>query len=87
MSTKPAAKVQEFPADSLEKIAYTSVDTIPTVEPNDQVRLGYHVWRWLLRKEGTIEQTVKESGSRLKITPSEAAAIITESLKKQGVVQ
>jgi hypothetical protein len=87
MSTKPAAKVQEFPADSLEKIAYASVSTIPTVEPNDQSRLGYHVWRWLLSKEGTIEQTVKESGSRLKVKTADAAAIITESLKKQGIIQ
>lgn len=87
MSTKPASKVQEFPADSLEKIAYASVSTIPTVEPNDRNRLGYHVWRWLTRKEGTIEQAVLESGSRLTIKPAEAAAIITESLKKQGIIQ
>ncbi len=87
MSTKPASKVQEFPAESLEKIAYTSVSTIPTVEPNDRNRLGYHIWRWLTRREGTIEQAVLESGSRLTITPTEASAIITESLKKQGAIQ
>jgi hypothetical protein len=87
MSTKPAAKVQDFPSESTEKIAYSSVSTIPTVEPNDQVRLGYHVWRWLTKKEGTIEQAVKESGSRMTISVAEAAAIITESLKKQGAIQ
>jgi hypothetical protein len=87
MSTKPASKVQEFPADSLEKIAYASVSTIPTVEPNDRNRLGYHIWRWLTRKEGTVEQAVLESGSRLTIKPAEAAAVITESLKKQGIIQ
>jgi len=30
---------------------------------------------------------VKESGSRLKMSPAEAAAIIAESLKKQGIIQ
>ncbi|MFI5252007.1 MAG: hypothetical protein ACHQQQ_06185 [Bacteroidota bacterium] len=87
MSTKPAAKVQESPTGSMEKIAYASVSSIPTIEPNDQNRLGYHIWRWLLKKEGSIENAVKESGSRLKITTSEAAKIITESLKKQGIIQ
>lgn len=87
MGTKPAAKVREFAAETLEKIAYTSVSAIPTVEPNDQNRLGYHVWRYLLNKQGTIENVVKESGSRLTISQTEAARIITEALKKQGAIQ
>ena len=87
MGTKPAAKVKEAAAGSLETIAYASVSAIPTVEPNDRNRLGYHVWRWLLSKQGTIEETVKESGSRLSINSAEAANIISESLKKQGAIQ
>ena len=85
MSTKPPSTVQEFPAESLEKIAYTSVSAIPTVEPNDRNRLGYHIWRWLLSKEGTLEQAIAESGSRLNISQVEAAKIISEALNKQGI--
>src|ERR1041385_5396206 len=63
MTTKPPASVHEFSPESLEKIAYLSVSTIPTEEPNDRNRLGYHVYRWLVNKEGTLEQAVVESGS------------------------
>ena len=85
MSTKPAAKVQEAPAGSLEKIAYTSVAGVPTVEPNDQVRLGYCVWRMLAYKEGTLETIIRESGARLSISSLEAQRLIAESLKQQGI--
>ncbi len=84
MSTKPPAAVQASQEGTLEKIAYASVSTIPTEEPNDQHRLGYHVWRWLKNRQGTLEQAVKESGARLKISPQEATKVITESLSKQG---
>ncbi|HLX11239.1 MAG TPA: hypothetical protein VKS81_00365 [Bacteroidota bacterium] len=86
MTTKPPAKVQEAAAESLEKIAYASVSTIATEEPNDQNRLGYHVWRWLKSKEGTLEQAVKESGSRLHVSTADAVKTISESLKKSGVM-
>lgn len=85
MTTKPPSKVQEFPADSLEKIAYNSVSTIPTEEPNDRNRLGYHVWRWLSTKQGTLEQAIHQSGARMHISLSEAEKIIFESLQKQGI--
>jgi hypothetical protein len=87
MTTKPPAKVQESPADSLEKKAYTSVSAIPTEEPNDRNRLGYHIWRWLKERHGTLEQAVVESGSRLHVSSAEAVKTITESLKKQGVLK
>ncbi len=84
MSTKPPSPVQPASPTSLEKIAYTSVSTIPTQEPNDQNRLGYHVWRWLGNKQGTLEQAVLESGARLKISAKEAVKIISEELAKLG---
>ena len=86
MSTKPPAAVQQFPADSLEAKAYASVSTIPTVEPNDQKRLGFHVWRWLKEKQGTLEQAISSSGSRLTISKQQAETIITEALKKSGAL-
>jgi hypothetical protein len=85
MTTKAPAAVQEFPPESLEKKAYTSVSSIPTVEPNDRNRLGFHVWRWLTSKEGTLEQAIAESGSRLQIDRAEAARIIRESLSQLGI--
>lgn len=85
MTTKPPAAVQEAPADSREKIAYASVKDIPTQEPNDRHRLGFHIWRWLDHRHGTIEQAIRESGSRVTIPFSEAATIIADSLRKSGV--
>ena len=85
MTTKAPAPVQEAPADMLEKLAYASVSSIATLEPNDRNRLGYHVWRFLMEKTGTLEQAVAESQARISVTHREAAAIIAESLKKQGV--
>lgn len=85
MTTKPPSSVSEYPGDSIEKIAYTSVRNIPTEEPNDRNRLGYHVWRWLTKKQGTLEQAIHESGCRMKITKGEALQIIREELEKQGI--
>ncbi len=85
MTTKPPIPVQESPSDTMEKIAYASVSAISTVEPNDQYRLGFHVWRWLTSKQGTLEQAIKESGARLLIKQSEALAIIRDSLARHGI--
>lgn len=85
MATKPPPTVKEFPNDTLEKIAYSSVSTIPTQEPNDRNRLGYHVWQWLTNREGTLADAVKISGSRMHISREEALKIIEENLKKQGI--
>ena len=85
MTTKPPSPVQESTPTSLEKIAYASVSAIPVEEPNDRNRLGYHVWRWLTNKEGTLEQAIAESASRLTISQEEALRIISESLQTQGI--
>jgi hypothetical protein len=85
MTTKAPSTVQEYPADSLEKKAYESVGTIQTEEPNDRNRLGYHVWRWLTTKQGTLEQAISESGARIHVSQQEAAKIIREALTKLGI--
>jgi hypothetical protein len=85
MTTKPPASVREFSPESLEKIAYASVNTIPTVEPNDRYRLGYHIFRWLVNKEGTIEEAIASSGSRIQISPKEASKIIHDALQQSGI--
>jgi|WetSurMetagenome_2_1015567.scaffolds.fasta_scaffold411639_1 hypothetical protein len=85
MTTKPPSAVQEAPADAAEKIAYNSVKEIPTEETNDRHRLGYHIWRWMGHRHGTIEQAVLESGSRILIPAKDAARVIAEELKKSGI--
>ena len=85
MTTKAPPAVEAAAEGTLEKIAYASVSGVTTVEPNDQKRLGYHIWRWLTEKQGTIAEAVAESGARLTVSPADAAARITESLKQQGV--
>lgn len=85
MTTKPPPSIKEFPAESLEKIAYNSVSRIPAQEPNDRYRLGYQVLQWLKNRTGTLEDAIKVSGSRIHISRQEALTIITEELKKQGV--
>ncbi len=85
MTTKAPAKVKEFPADSLEKIAYNSVKDVPTVEPNDANRLGYHIWTWLKKKECTLTDAVDRSEARLLIPKDEAVNIIREAFLKFGI--
>ena len=85
MTTKPPPTVKDFPPESLERIAYDSVRSIPTQEPNDRNRLGYHVWRWLMNHEGTLAEAITISGSRIHISQEEALEIISENLKKQGI--
>ncbi len=85
MTTKAPPGVKEFPPDALEKIAYKSVEGVQTVEPNDRNRLGYHIWRWLRTKEGTLEHAVVESGARLLVTADDAVTIVRDGLTKQGI--
>ena len=85
MATKPPSQIKDYPPESLEKIAYASVATVPTVEPNDRNRLGFHVWRWLTSREGTLEQALRESGARLNVSHPDALVIIRDSLVKSGI--
>lgn len=85
MTTIAPPKVKEFDPASLEKIAYSSVKSIPTKEPNDQYRLGYSVWMFLKERKGTLELAVKNSGSRILIPESEVLSIIKKELKTSGM--
>ena len=83
MATIAPTAVKQFDSSTLEKIAYDSVKTIPTKEPNDQYRLGYHIWNYLKEKRGTVADAVKHSGARILIPEKEAAAIIEAALKSR----
>jgi hypothetical protein len=85
MTTKTPSPVAPAAEDTLEKKAYASVKNIPTVEPHDQDRLGYNVWRWLSLKRDPLEVAVRSAGARLLIPEEEAVEKIRENLKKLGV--
>lgn len=85
MTTKAPSSVSQAPEQSLETIAYASVKNIPTVEPHDQDRLGFNVWRWLTVKRDPLEVAVKSAGARLLIPEEEAIRKIRENLNQLGV--
>ena len=85
MTTVAPSKVKEFSATSLEKIAYKSVETILTREPNDQHRLGYCIWKFLSERQGTFEEAIHTAGARILIPESDVVRIVKESLKQSGI--
>ncbi len=86
MATKPPPEVKKYPEDSIESKAYKSVEDIPTREPNDRNRLGFHVWRWLtVKNESTLDEQIKVSGVRLLISEEEAKQKIISKLKELNV--
>lgn len=85
MSTKPASPVQEYPNDSLEKKVYTLAAHIPTLEPNDQLRLAYCVWAWMVERKGTLQQAVHAAGVRSPLTEEEITTILEKHLQEEGL--
>jgi len=85
MTTKAPSPVADFPADSLEQIAYQSVQDVPTQEPNDRHRLGYHIWAWLKERKGTLKDTLRVSGSRILVSDEEALNTIRTFLNSKGI--
>jgi hypothetical protein len=67
----------------LAEKAYASVRAVPTVEPNDRNRLGYHVWLYLRGELTTLEEAVTTARSRFKpktLPVSDVVAHISEQL-------
>ena len=85
MTTRPASAVQDFPDESIEKIAYRSVETLPVREPNDRIRLGYTVWQFLTGSIPTLQEAITVTRARLLITDTEACAIISRKLQESGI--
>ena len=85
MTTRKPSAVQGFTNDTLEKIAYTSVESIPVREPNDHARLGYHIWLFLAGKIPTLDEAIHDAHCRLLITESDASALIAKKLKERGI--
>ena len=51
---------------ALAEKAYASVRSVPTIEPNDRNRLGYHVWLYLRGELTSLEEAVQVARSRFK---------------------
>jgi hypothetical protein len=85
MTTKAPSSVAEYPPNSLEKIAYTAVEGIPTQEPNDRYRLGYNVWMWLVDRKGSLAQAVHTAGSRLHMSEEEVVKMVAQRLTEKGI--
>lgn len=85
MSTKSPSTVKPSAENTLEKIAYAAVATIPTVDPHDQDRLGYNVWRFLTERRDSLEQSVHNAGARLLVSEQEALRTIRDSLRQQNI--
>ncbi len=85
MTTKPPPSVKPSTDAHLEKIAYASVENIPTVEPHDRDRLAYNVWRFLQFRRDPLEIAVRSAGARLLISEQEVIQKITQRLQQSGV--
>jgi hypothetical protein len=85
MATKPPPSVEQFPQDSLERLAYSVVSDIETQEPNDRNRLGYCVWTWLKDRKGTLEEAVRAAGCRTTVSHAEVMVTLRKRLAEKGV--
>jgi len=85
MATKPPPSVEEFSQDSLERLAYSVVSDIETLEPNDRNRLGYSVWTWLKDRKGTLEAAVRAAGCRTTLSHTEVMSILQKRLTEKGI--
>jgi hypothetical protein len=85
MTTKSPSTVIEYPAESLEKIAYSIAAEIPMQEPNDNDRLGYCLWGWLNERRGSLLQTIRAAGTRTKLSNEEIFSFISRRLEEKGV--
>ena len=71
--------------NNVEQIAYESVSSIPTLEKNDNYRLGYNVYQALIGKLESVEVAVKCANVRSEMKPTDICKIIKEKLKSSGV--
>ena len=67
----------------LAERAYASVRAVPTVEPNDRNRLGYHVWLYLRGELPTLKEAIEVARARFKpktLPIEDVVAHVTEQL-------
>lgn len=80
-----ATDINQTSEKDLTKIAYEAVDSIPTLEKNDGIRLGFHVYQLLIGKIESVEEAVKVSNPRSDMSKDDMIKIIKEKLKNAGI--
>jgi hypothetical protein len=85
MTTKAAPTVRLASAESLEKIAYGSVEGIPVDEPHERDRLGYYIFLWVQNRKDPLEMVLRSASIRMKISETEALERIRKYLTEHGV--
>ena len=76
--------VKQSPVDGIEAKAYAAVADIPTLEPNDKNRLGFHVYLFLNRECATLREAVHVAQAGMSISEEEAYTRIAEKLRTEG---
>ena len=77
--------------NALAELAYSAVKNVPTIEPNDRNRLGYHVWLFLRGEIPTLKSAVEQARSRYQPRTLPIEDVITfitnelESLKSGSI--
>ncbi len=80
-----ATDINQTSEKDLTKIAYEAVSSIPTLERNDGIRLGFHVYQLLIGKIESVEEAVKVSNPRSDMSKDDMIKIIKEKLKNAGI--
>jgi len=65
--------------------AYEIASMIPTLEPNDQIRLGYHIYLFLGGYHSNVDEILNAARARLTIPYDEAKKRLEELLKETDV--
>jgi hypothetical protein len=85
MSTKHPSSVVEFSAGTPERLVYGIASEIPAREPNDNNRLGYCLWGWLIERRGTLLQVIRAASVRSTLTNEEILKIVCKRLGEKGI--
>jgi hypothetical protein len=85
MTTKAPSAVKPAPADSLERIAYGCVASLPAQDPHDLDRLGYHIFIWLGNRHDPLEMVFRSCCVKLSIDEEEALQRIRQYLTEHGI--
>ncbi len=71
--------------NEIAAVAYAAVAGVPTLEPNDRNRLGFHIYLYLTGNIDSVLDAVREARARMPISSADAAATITAALQSAGV--
>jgi hypothetical protein len=75
------AEIRRWPAESLERMAYSAAATIPTVDPNDMNRLGYHVYLFLKGDIQTLADAVHVAQANSPMERDEIVRLLAAALE------